>query len=191
MGLVANRCIKETYSRVPIVELNPDPDYWTEIVEDGIKTLGPGFDVSAEVFASKAAPSGPISAMKITTVSPPPSGVRPTPTSLVTTSQDSPWCLHGASPRGTRLPNSYCMCGPDGAIYYSVATGGANPCPYTATPGPNVTWSTMGADPTTTKDDPPVKPYKTGTCSMHIFESATGGDIGLPEDGSHDQGWRW
>ena len=52
----------------------------------------------------------------------------------------TPFCLHGADPHGTRLPANYCMCGPNGKLYYSAVTG-SNPCPYTTTPGPTVTWS--------------------------------------------------
>lgn len=168
----------------PVVELNPDPDFWTEVVEEGVKPLGPKLDISAVVFASKPKPTIPISAMKVTTVSAPPSGTRPTPAKSSklsphsSGSPSSPWCEHGASPHGTRMPLGYCMCGPKGALYYSEASGNSNPCPYTATPGPTITWSTMGQKPTSTKKPAPNKPYKTGTCSMHIFESATGGDKG-------------
>lgn len=120
-------------------------------------------------------------------------------------SSATPWCLHGASPHGTRLPSEYCMCGPQDVIYYSVATG-SDPCPYTGTPGPTVTWTTPAATtpspkstpPTTVPSQPtiPPKAYKTGICSMHIHESATGGspadslsaDVEVKDDGGNTIG---
>ena len=100
----------------------------------------------------------------------------PSPTSKPT-SDGEPFCLHGASPHGEREPKSYCMCGPEKDLYYSVASGKSDPCPYTATGGPTITWSTpKAADPT--PPPPPPKAYKTGICGIHIRESATGGDSG-------------
>lgn len=76
---------------------------------------------------------------------------------------DMPWCEHGADPDSHRLPASYCMCGPNGGIYYSVAVG-SEPCPYTAAPGPTVTWTTMGATMT--------RPLATGSTSTTTATSA-------------------
>jgi len=150
---------------------------WLGDIASKITTRKSGF-VSITTSRTPAKPSS-ISVTSKSTLTPFP---EPTPTTPAT-----PFCYHGASPRGTRLPNRYCMCGPKGDIYYSVVTGGSNPCPYTATPGPTITWTTPNAaEPTPTKAPeiapeapaPPPKAYKTGICGIHIRESATGGDRG-------------
>jgi hypothetical protein len=58
---------------------------------------------------------------------------------------DSPYCYHGASPRGSRIPKEYCNCGDDNrkTLTYSVASSTASPydaCPYTTNDGPTVTF---------------------------------------------------
>lgn len=57
----------------------------------------------------------------------------------------SPFCLHGASPRGGRIPKEYCNCGDDTrkTLIYSVASSTTSPynaCPYTTNDGPTVTF---------------------------------------------------
>ena len=57
-----------------------------------------------------------------------------------------PFCVHGGSPSGDRVPKEYCNCGDDAlqkTLTYSVATSTAsphNPCPYTTDNGPTVTF---------------------------------------------------
>ncbi len=41
------------WSGAQVVELNPDPAFWTEVVDEGITPLGPAVDVAAEVFGSQ------------------------------------------------------------------------------------------------------------------------------------------
>jgi hypothetical protein len=58
---------------------------------------------------------------------------------------ESPFCNHGASPRGGRIPKEYCNCGDDTrkTLTYSVASSTASPyepCPYTTNNGPTVTF---------------------------------------------------
>jgi hypothetical protein len=58
---------------------------------------------------------------------------------------ESPFCNHGASPRGGRIPKEYCNCGDDTrkTLTYSVASSTASPyepCPYTTNDGPTVTF---------------------------------------------------
>ncbi|KAH7095928.1 hypothetical protein FB567DRAFT_587217 [Paraphoma chrysanthemicola] len=74
-----------------------------------------------------------------------------------------PFCNHGASPRGTRIPKEYCNCG-DGnrkTLTYSVASSTASPynaCPYTTNDGPTVTFqpeSTAAPSPTPVVDCAP------------------------------------
>lgn len=58
---------------------------------------------------------------------------------------EAPYCYHGASPRGGRIPKEYCNCGDDNrkSLLYSVASSTASPynaCPYTTNNGPTVTF---------------------------------------------------
>jgi len=64
---------------------------------------------------------------------------------FVSESTKSPFCNHGASPRGGRTPKEYCNCGDDirKTLTYSVASSTASPynaCPYTTNDGPTVTF---------------------------------------------------
>jgi hypothetical protein len=60
---------------------------------------------------------------------------------LVNDDTKPPFCNHGASPRGSRIPKEYCNCGADNrkTLTYSVASSTASPydaCPYTTDNGP-------------------------------------------------------
>ncbi|OAK99903.1 hypothetical protein IQ06DRAFT_305952 [Phaeosphaeriaceae sp. SRC1lsM3a] len=64
----------------------------------------------------------------------------------------APYCYHGASPRGGRIPKEYCNCGDDNrkTLTYSVASSTAspyNPCPYTTNNGPTVTFRSESSPP--------------------------------------------
>lgn len=77
---------------------------------------------------------------------------------FVDESKKSPYCYHGASPRGNRTPKEYCNCGDDNrkTLTYSVASSTASPykpCPYTTNDGPTVSFKTdtpAAAKPTST-----------------------------------------
>jgi hypothetical protein len=64
----------------------------------------------------------------------------------------APFCVHGGSPRGERIPKEYCNCGEYGdySLTYSVATSTTNECPYTTDNGPTVTFQEASATPTPT-----------------------------------------
>jgi hypothetical protein len=64
---------------------------------------------------------------------------------FVNDASQSPFCNHGASPRGGRIPKEYCNCGADNrkTLTFSVASSTASPydaCPYTTDNGPTVTF---------------------------------------------------
>lgn len=54
------------WSGAPIVELNPDPSFWSEYVEDGVTELGPDLNVAAEVFKTQPVPAAPLSTLLVT-----------------------------------------------------------------------------------------------------------------------------
>ncbi|KAH7383540.1 hypothetical protein BKA64DRAFT_160898 [Cadophora sp. MPI-SDFR-AT-0126] len=60
------------WSGAQVVELNPDPSFWTEAVREGLPPLGQGLDIAAEVFGPTGSPPGPLSTLKATTVPAPP-----------------------------------------------------------------------------------------------------------------------
>lgn len=54
------------WSGAPIVDLNPDPDYWTEIVAEGVEPLGPDLNLAKLVFGDQPVPTD-LSTLKATT----------------------------------------------------------------------------------------------------------------------------
>ena len=92
-------------------------------------------------------------------------------------SDEQPFCIHGASPRGDRIPRGYCNCGDDEkTLTYSEAkstTSPYNACPYTTDNGPTVTF--QAASTMTTRSTPSASPIVTCSEPRDRWFSSTDG----------------